>query len=147
MNKDRLAAFTDAILAIIMTILVLELEKPSEASWAAVWALLIDLFAAITYTTPPSVSLEGKRIWLNKSLPIATKDILFSKRLIQGGDSAVPFGNGGRKAADPGPAVPGRGNIQHAEYNGKYSKQGNHDTRQSFSHRNTSFRQRPENAR
>lgn len=39
MNKDRLAAFTDAILAIIMTILVLELEKPSEASWEAVWAL------------------------------------------------------------------------------------------------------------
>lgn len=39
MNKDRLAAFTDAILAIIMTILVLELEKPSEANWAAVWAL------------------------------------------------------------------------------------------------------------
>ena len=39
MNKDRLAAFTDAILAIIMTILVLELETPSEASWAAVWAL------------------------------------------------------------------------------------------------------------
>ena len=32
MNKDRLAAFTDAILAIIMTILVLELEKPTEAS-------------------------------------------------------------------------------------------------------------------
>ena len=32
MNKDRLAAFTDAILAIIMTILVLELEKPAEAS-------------------------------------------------------------------------------------------------------------------
>ena len=39
MNKDRLAAFTDAILAIIMTILVLELEKPAEANWAAVWAL------------------------------------------------------------------------------------------------------------
>ena len=39
MNKDRLAAFTDAILAIIMTILVLELEKPTEASWTAVWAL------------------------------------------------------------------------------------------------------------
>lgn len=39
MNKDRLAAFTDAILAIIMTILVLELEKPAEASWEAVWAL------------------------------------------------------------------------------------------------------------
>lgn len=39
MDKDKLAAFTDVILAIIMTILVLELEKPAEASWAAVWAL------------------------------------------------------------------------------------------------------------
>ena len=39
MNKDRLAAFMDAILAIIMTILVLELEKPTEASWSAIWAL------------------------------------------------------------------------------------------------------------
>ena len=36
MNKERLAAFTDAILAIVMTILVLELEKPADASWAAV---------------------------------------------------------------------------------------------------------------
>ena len=39
MDKERLAAFTDAILAIIMTILVLELEKPAEASWAALWDL------------------------------------------------------------------------------------------------------------
>lgn len=39
MNKERLAAFTDAILAIIMTILVLELDKPAEANWAAVWEL------------------------------------------------------------------------------------------------------------
>lgn len=39
MNKDRLAPFTDAILAIIMTILVPEPEKPTEASREAVWAL------------------------------------------------------------------------------------------------------------
>lgn len=31
MSKERLSAFTDAILAIIMTILVLELEKPEAA--------------------------------------------------------------------------------------------------------------------
>lgn len=39
MNKERLTAFTDAILAIIMTILVLELERPEAATWAAVWAM------------------------------------------------------------------------------------------------------------
>ena len=39
MNKERLTAFTDAILAIIMTILVLELEKPEAATLEALWAL------------------------------------------------------------------------------------------------------------
>jgi len=39
MEKDRLAAFMDAVLAIIMTILVLELPKPAEVSFAGVWAL------------------------------------------------------------------------------------------------------------
>ncbi len=47
MNKERLAAFTDAILAIVMTILVLELEKPAEASWAAVWDLRQSFFSYI----------------------------------------------------------------------------------------------------
>ena len=39
MNKDRLAAFTDAVLAIIMTILVLELEKPKVVSVQGLWDL------------------------------------------------------------------------------------------------------------
>lgn len=34
MNKDRLTTFEDAILAIIMTILVLELKKPSPVSFS-----------------------------------------------------------------------------------------------------------------
>ena len=37
MKKDRVAAFTDAVLAIIMTILVLELEKPSAPTLSALW--------------------------------------------------------------------------------------------------------------
>lgn len=45
MTKERLIAFTDAVLAIIMTILVLELEKPEEASVAAFWALRENFFA------------------------------------------------------------------------------------------------------
>ena len=39
MSKDRLAAFMDAVLAIIMTILVLELPKPDPLTWEGVWAL------------------------------------------------------------------------------------------------------------
>ncbi len=39
MNKDRLAAFMDAVLAIIMTILVLELPKPDPLTLDGVLAL------------------------------------------------------------------------------------------------------------
>ena len=45
MSKDRLTAFTDAILAIIMTILVLELEKPSAPTLEALWALRTSIFS------------------------------------------------------------------------------------------------------
>lgn len=45
MGKERLIAFTDAVLAIIMTILVLELEKPEAATFEALWALKENFFA------------------------------------------------------------------------------------------------------
>ncbi len=40
LNKDRLAAFSDGVLAIIITIMVLELKVPHGADWAALSALL-----------------------------------------------------------------------------------------------------------
>ncbi|MGT2948775.1 TMEM175 family protein [Streptococcus devriesei] len=45
MSKERLTAFTDAVLAIIMTILILELEKPAAISWSAFWDLRMNFFA------------------------------------------------------------------------------------------------------
>ena len=45
MNKERLAAFTDAVLAIIMTILVLELKKPKVVSWVGLWDIRTSFFA------------------------------------------------------------------------------------------------------
>jgi len=45
MKKDRVAAFTDAVLAIIMTILVLELEKPSALTISAFWDLRHSFFS------------------------------------------------------------------------------------------------------
>lgn len=39
MPKNRLEAFTDAVIAIIMTILVLELHEPNGDTWEALAAL------------------------------------------------------------------------------------------------------------
>ena len=47
MDTDRLGAFFDAVIAIIMTILVLELEKPEHMSWQALWDLRANFFAYV----------------------------------------------------------------------------------------------------
>lgn len=39
MKKDRLASFTDSIIAMLMIALVLGLRIPKAASWAAIWDL------------------------------------------------------------------------------------------------------------
>lgn len=43
-NKNRLEAFSDGVLAIIITIMVLELHTPEEPTWAGVAAILPTLF-------------------------------------------------------------------------------------------------------
>ena len=45
MKKDRVAAFTDAVLAIIMTVLVLELEKPTTINLSSFWELKHSFFS------------------------------------------------------------------------------------------------------
>ncbi|VUW95579.1 Uncharacterised protein [Streptococcus constellatus] len=45
MDKERLGAFIDAVIAIIMTILVLELEKPKTFDLQGLWDLRTNFFA------------------------------------------------------------------------------------------------------
>lgn len=45
MSKERLQAFTDAVLAIIMTILVLELDRPETMSFEGFWSLRASFFS------------------------------------------------------------------------------------------------------
>jgi uncharacterized membrane protein len=47
MGKDRLAAFSDGVIAIIITIMVLELHIPHGGDWSALVAILPSLLTYI----------------------------------------------------------------------------------------------------
>jgi uncharacterized membrane protein len=81
MNKSRLEAFTDAVIAIIMTILVLELDTPESARWEALWELRFQfipfLLSFVTlaiywinhhHMFQASKHISGLVIWLNTLL-------------------------------------------------------------------------------
>ena len=45
MNSERFEALIDAIVAIIITIIVLELPVPEVVSWSSIFALKMNFFA------------------------------------------------------------------------------------------------------
>lgn len=45
MKSERLEALIDAIIAIIITIIVLEIHIPSVVTWNSIWALRGEFFA------------------------------------------------------------------------------------------------------
>lgn len=64
MSKERLVAFTDAILAIIITILVLDLDKPAEPTLAAFWELRTSFFSyALSFFWLGSLWVGLNGIW------------------------------------------------------------------------------------
>ena len=42
-------------------------------------AVLLSALSMLNFVAAPSISLEGKRLWIGKSLPVQTRDILLSK--------------------------------------------------------------------
>jgi uncharacterized membrane protein len=92
MGKDRLAAFSDGVIAIIITIMVLELHVPHGADWAALTAIapgflayiLSFIYVAIYWNNHHHllhtvVRVDGAILWANANLlfwlsiiPVAT---------------------------------------------------------------------------
>ena len=81
MHKGRLEAFTDAVIAIILTIMVLELRPPAHAEWSALWAmrgtflsyLLSFVFLAIYWNNHHHMfhsieKIDGGVLWANMHL-------------------------------------------------------------------------------
>ena len=93
MSKNRLEAFTDAVIAIIMTILVLELHEPSSDTWQALSALgsrfliyIISFFTLVIYLHNHHHrfqvvhNVNGKVLWANSFFLFALS--LFHLRLL-----------------------------------------------------------------
>lgn len=92
MNHARVEAFTDAIVAILMTIMVLEFKTPTSPDWRAIFADLPYLFAYVVsflfmgvawynhhYMFALSKRLTKRVFWLNNLwlltmslIPVAT---------------------------------------------------------------------------
>lgn len=106
MSKDRLGAFMDAVIAIVMTILVLELEKPAKPTLEAFWNLRINfaayalsfLWLAAMWTSLHNAwhvvdKISNRTMWLSMGLlffsslfPYATSLVstYFSSKVVQG---------------------------------------------------------------
>ena len=82
MNKERLIAFTDAVLAIIMTILVLELPKPTEPTLDAILVLKESFFAyTLSFFWLGSMWVSLHNIW-HKVDRISSKTIWWNIALL-----------------------------------------------------------------
>lgn len=66
MKKDRLIVLTDAVLAIIMTILILELEKPTTPSLEAFWDLRQNFFACFLSFFLVGIVMDGTKHIMGK---------------------------------------------------------------------------------
>ena len=59
-----------------------ELEGQSASLWTAIIAIVISFTVVLSNTCAPSISLEGKRFWIIKSMPVEMRDVLKSKLLV-----------------------------------------------------------------
>lgn len=75
MTKERLVSFTDGVLAIIMTILILDIEKPSPVTLDNLWSLRLDFLAYLVSFFALSILLVNMHKGLDSVVKISNKVI------------------------------------------------------------------------
>ncbi|KRN28165.1 hypothetical protein IV38_GL001617 [Lactobacillus selangorensis] len=96
MNKERLLAFTDAVLAIVMTILVLDLPQPQTATWSTIWhlresylAYIISFFGlAIMWNNHHNIFqlvrvIDGRVLWANTMMLFGASLFPYSTKFVE----------------------------------------------------------------
>ncbi|PWG00468.1 TMEM175 family protein [Levilactobacillus bambusae] len=96
MSKERLLAFTDAVLAIVMTILVLDLPQPNQATWEAIWdlresylAYVISFFGlTIMWNNHHNIfqlvhHINGRVLWANTWMLFAASLFPYTTRFVE----------------------------------------------------------------
>lgn len=91
MPKERLLAYTDAVIAIIVTIMVLELKAPHESSWTVLYEMrhtFIAYIISFMYLTiywnnhhhmfQPIRKVTGKTLWANSIILFALSLVPFA---------------------------------------------------------------------
>lgn len=91
MNKNRLEAFSDGVLAIIITIMVLEIKVPEETSWKGLYHLLPELTSYILSFAMVGVYWNNHHHLLH-SLKKVTSKIMWSNLNLLFWLSLIPFG-------------------------------------------------------
>ena len=66
MKKDRLIALTDAVLAIIMTILILELEKPTTPSLQTFLGFTAKFLCLLSFLFLVGIVMDGTKYIVGK---------------------------------------------------------------------------------
>lgn len=105
MKKNRLEAFTDAIVPIIMTVLILELNPPEKLSWHGFWGIREELMSyAISFFLLAIVwgnhhhmfllvkSIDGFVIWSNTVLLFFLSFVPFTTAVVDNDPNSL-FGS------------------------------------------------------
>jgi uncharacterized membrane protein len=90
MNKNRIDALTDGIIAIIITIMVLEMNTPHEASWKAL-AELLPVFVSYILSYISIGIYWGNHHHIMHTLPLVNSKIIWANFALLFFLSLVPF--------------------------------------------------------